>query len=497
MREFGHTNVIFSSFNFIFFFLPLTFATFFILNTRNNFKSADFFLLASSLFFYGYWNINYVPLIICSIVFNYSLSLKISAQPNEKRKVKNYLFYFGVVFNLGVLFFFKYMDFSITIFNSVFVTDIQPLNLVLPLAISFFTFQQIAYISDARFGIIRNKNFVYYATFILFFPQLIAGPIVRYQQITPQLLKVRRRFLNARNIQMGLFIFSIGLFKKTVLADTFAGFVHTGFDVYQHHTVISAWASALSFTLQLYFDFSGYSDMAIGLALLFNIKLPINFNSPYKAQSIITFWERWHITLTKFIHQYIFTKLIRLTKNYTKTKGYVIVFITMMIMGMWHGANWMFVAFSCIHATALVTNHIWNQHSNLRLPAPIGWLATFLTVVISLVFFRAQTWTDAMNILSAMFGANGLELPYFLENQLAFLGDYGVKFGRVVVEAGGHSTMPLWIAAGMCLVLCFKNSNQLLSGLKPTISTAIFSSLIFSVALLYANQPLKFLYFNF
>ena len=269
------------------------------------------FLVFASLFFYSWWNILYLPIILSSMLFNFIIgnSLNDTKNPKKIKFNKKSILSFGIVSNIALLGYFKYSDFFIANFNLATSSHIELLNLALPLAISFFTFQQISYLVDSYRQETKEYDFLSYTLFVTFFPQLIAGPIVHHKEMMPQFANTRNKVKNYKNIAMGLFIFSIGLFKKVVIADTFAVWATAGFDAATTLNLFEAWATSLSYTFQLYFDFSGYTDMAIGAALLFNIKLPINFNSPYKSTNIQDFWRRWHITLSRFLKDYIYIPL--------------------------------------------------------------------------------------------------------------------------------------------------------------------------------------------
>ena len=303
--------MLFHSFEFIFVFLPTTFFIYFFLNTKVSTKTGQWFLVLSSLFFYSWWNIIYTPILICSILTNYIIgSFLIKEAINTKNKFqKKSALIIGITANVTLLGYFKYMDFFIENINWAMGSQIELLNLVLPLAISFFTFQQIAFLLDCYKQEIKNCSFLNYAVFVAFFPQLICGPIVHCREMIPQFANNKNKILNYENISKGLFLFSMGFFKKVVIADTFAVWASIGFDKASQLNLIAAWTTSLSYTFQLYFDFSGYADMAIGLALIFNIRLPINFNSPYKSTNIQEFWRRWHITLCRFLKDYIYIPL--------------------------------------------------------------------------------------------------------------------------------------------------------------------------------------------
>ena len=355
--------MLFNSFEFIFIFLPVSFFVYFYLNHKRLTIASRAWLVFSSLFFYGWWNIAYLPLILVSILFNYTITNTMAEYDENKKNYfsKRSLLKIALVFNIGFLGYFKYMDFFIENINMVFDSDIGLLYLALPLAISFFTLQQIAFVVDSYEGLVKEKSFLDYTVFVTFFPQLIAGPIVHHKEMMPQFANIRNKVKRYKNISLGLLIFSIGLFKKVVIADTFAIWASYGFDTATTLNVFEAWATSLSYAFQLYFDFSGYTDMAIGAALLFNIKIPINFNSPYKALSIIDFWQRWHISLSNFIGTYVYTPIIRSFNKLNFHKAMFATILTFIIVGLWHGASWMFVIFGTLHGIALTINHYWKR----------------------------------------------------------------------------------------------------------------------------------------
>jgi D-alanyl-lipoteichoic acid acyltransferase DltB (MBOAT superfamily) len=274
------------------------------------------------------------------------------------------------------------------------------MNLALPLAISFYTFQQIAYLVDSYRNETKSYNFLNYAVFVTFFPQLIAGPIVHHAEMMPQFANLKNKIKNYYNIALGLFIFSIGLFKKVIIADTFAVYATQGFDVAEKLNMLEAWITSLSYTFQLYFDFSGYTDMAIGVALLFNIKLPMNFFSPYKAKNIQDFWKRWHITLSRFLKDYIYIPLGGNRK--TSIRTYTNLFTTFVLGGIWHGAGWTFVFWGILHGLALVVHRLWKK-LGFKMNVVLAWFITFNFINIAWVFFRAVNFESAIKVLKGMF----------------------------------------------------------------------------------------------
>jgi len=450
---------------------------------------AKSFLVFSSLFFYSWWNIDYLPIILVSMLFNYVVGNALNEKLHKIKIDKKMLLFFGVLANLLLLGYFKYMDFLIENINFFIDKDITLPHLVLPLAISFFTFQQIAYLVDSYRGETREYDFLNYALFVTFFPQLIAGPIVHHAEMMPQFSSRWNMVKNYKNIAIGLFIFSIGLFKKVVIADTFAVWATAGFDTATTLNLVEAWITSLSYTFQIYFDFSGYTDMAIGIALLFNIKLPINFNSPYKSLTIQDFWRRWHITLSRFLKEYIYIPLGGNRKG--SFKIYVNLMITFLIGGIWHGAGWTFVFWGFLHGFALVVHRIW-KHVGFSLHDMLAWFITFNFINIAWVFFRAKKWEDAMKVLHGMFDYTNIVLP---------------PHSTSVFLSSAHTIKEIvvWLSVGFILLLWFKNSYQIVSYPKLektkvlTIHHAIYFALLFIFSILYISLSTytEFIYFNF
>ncbi|HIM94813.1 MAG TPA: MBOAT family protein [Campylobacterales bacterium] len=478
--------MLFNSYIFIFAFLPITFTIYFYLNHKNLIKEGRLFLVLSSLFFYSWWNIVYLPLILISMIFNYIVGGKLLKNKTDKKL----LLTIGVLANLALLGYFKYADFFIENINLTLGSDMGLLHLALPLAISFFTFQQIAYLVDSYRQETREYDFLNYAIFVTFFPQLIAGPIVHHKEMMPQFARDDNRFINHQNIAMGLFIFSIGLFKKVIIADTFAIWATTGFDTATTLNLIEAWSTSLSYTFQLYFDFSGYTDMAIGVALLFNIKLPTNFNSPYKATDIQDFWRRWHITLSRFLRDYIYIPLGGNRKGSVRT--YTNLLTTFILGGLWHGAGWTFIFWGFLHGMALVIHRFWAK-LGIKLWTWLAWLITFNFINISWVFFRAKEWEDAIKVLSAMFSLDNI----VLHPALSSLKLQSVEYGKMFSNIGGDNSTAIWIIATLLSLLVFKNSIERLENFKTNNSTAIITAIALSMGILSLNKISEFLYFNF
>jgi len=492
--------MLFNSPVFIFAFLPVTFFIYFYLNQKRLTEASKAFLVLASLFFYSWWNIVYLPIILLSILFNYVIGVSLSKADEHVWVKKKTLLTIGIMMNVLLLGYFKYADFFIENINMMAQTNISLLQLVLPLAISFFTFQQIAYLVDSYRGETKEYDFLNYANFVTFFPQLIAGPIVHHSEMMTQFAANKNKVKNYRNIAVGLFIFSIGLFKKVVIADTFSVWASAGFDSASVLSFFEAWATSLSYTFQLYFDFSGYTDMAIGAALLFNIKLPINFNSPYKALSIQDFWRRWHITLSRFLRDYIYIPLGGNKKGYLKT--YTNLMATFIIGGIWHGAGWTFVFWGFLHGIALITQRVWQQFG-FRLHRVLAWFITFNFINITWVFFRAKSWEDAQKVLSGMFGrteGENFSISFnFLDTLSRWVNHplydvFPVPYKRMNVD----EIALIYSFLALIIVLVMKNSMYYLTR-DVDLKLMMFGSVIFSYAVVqsFLTTTEVFLYFNF
>ncbi|WP_457746217.1 MBOAT family O-acyltransferase [Sulfurimonas sp.] len=487
--------MLFNSYEFIFIFLPISFFIYFFLLEKRLITGAKAFLVFTSLFFYSWWNISYLPLILISMLFNYTIGNSLNENFVKVKIHKKSLLIFGILANLALLGYFKYTDFFLENFNLLFGDSVSLLNLALPLAISFFTFQQIAYLVDSYRGETAEYDFLNYALFVTFFPQLIAGPIVHHKEMMPQFASRWNLVKNYKNIAIGIFIFSIGLFKKVVIADTFAIWATNGFDIAPTLNFIEAWATSLSYTFQLYFDFSGYTDMAIGSALFFNIKLPINFNSPYKSTNIQEFWRKWHITLSRFLKDYIYIPLGGNRKGNFKT--YTNLLATFILGGIWHGADWTFVFWGFMHGLALAIHRFWNN-LGFTMNKYLAWFITFNFINIAWVFFRAKEFSDAFKILSGMLGMSGIVLTKKYENFLGFLSSYDfISFGTVTEHITGGSKSLNYILIAFFIILLLNNSNQYQKSFKATGKVMLFTLFIFIQSFLKLGDESEFLYFNF
>ncbi|WP_394238811.1 MBOAT family O-acyltransferase [Niallia oryzisoli] len=484
--------MLFNSFDFIFVFLPIVFIVYFFLNKRRLTVASKYWLVASSLFFYSWWNIAYLPLLLISLFFNFALGTLLGKE--HSRINKKAILVAGIIINSAFLGYYKYSDFFILTVNSAFDSNIALLKLALPLAISFFTFEQIIYLVDSYRGETKDYTLLDYSLFVTFFPKLIAGPIVYHNEIIPQFMSNRKKFINWKNISMGFFIFSIGMFKKVAIADTFAIWATQGFDQAESLTFIEGWITSLAYTFQLYFDFSGYCDMAIGISLMFNIQLLMNFNSPYKSLDIQDFWRRWHITLGRFLTQYIYIPLGGSRKG--KARTYINVLIIFFISGFWHGAGWAFIFWGIMHGVAMCMNRFWKAQG-FRLPKIIAWFITFNFVNVAWVFFRATSFDDALKVLKGMFGFNGFTLPDYLNGKLSVLNQYGIQYSTYFIDHIEIMKASVLIIVAFVIILALKNSIELMKNFRPTVTVSIFIAALFVYCVINLNKISEFLYFNF
>lgn len=490
--------MLFNSYTFIFFFLPITLAVYFILNGKRLVVAAKVWLTFASLFFYAYWDIRYLPLLLGSICFNYATG-SVLGRSKLGGKEKQILLIFGIFCNILLLGYYKYANFFIANLNHFLIHGIDPLNLILPLGISFFTFTQIAFLADSYKGKASEYDFINYMLFVTFFPHLIAGPIIHHSEMMPQFYALKNKVFNWKNLMVGLSLFSVGLFKKVAIADTFSAAASKGFDVVNSLNLFAAWVTSLSFTMQLYFDFSGYTDMALGIALMFNIVLPRNFNSPYKALNIQDFWKRWHMTLSRFLKDYVYLPLGGNRKGNLLT--YINLLTVFFIGGIWHGAGWTFIFWGCLNGAAIVIYKLWAK-SGLKMNKVLAWVITFNFTNICWVFFRAKSFTDAAKVLKGMVGLSGVVLPSILSDKLSALKQYGIEFGRMfnsldsAVGIGTGERVCLLVA---CIIgsLILTNSDEMARSFEPNWATVFLMSAIFFIALSDMTKASEFLYFNF
>ncbi len=473
--------MLFNSYEFIFAFLPVVVAVFFALGRASRVWALRW-VIAASLFFYGWWRPLNVLIIAPSVLINFVLA-RVLQRLNKQggRSTAGAVLLLGIAFNVGFLGYFKYSNFLVGAINDAFGTQMLLARIILPLGISFITFQKIAFLVDVHAGRVESFTLQEYCLFVLFLPQLIAGPIVHYREMMPQFHRVSCRF-DKDNVSVGLTLFAFGLFKKVFIADSIAPLVTP---IYQQATsgssiaLLPAWIAAVGFTLQIYFDFSGYTDMALGIARLFGVRLPPNFNSPLRASSIIDFWQRWHMTLTRFLTAYIYNPLVLWLTRRRAARGLSVfagpkkspgafiellmfpILLTMLVSGIWHGAGYTFILWGVLHGLFLTVNHAWrilgpklwrDRSRYARFTQPAGFTITFLCVAASMVIFRSANLKTATDLLQGMLGLHGIGLS-------------GLRSGFGM----GLKRMAFWIAAPAFIVFACPNTLQILSRCEPAL----------------------------
>ncbi|GIX40879.1 MAG: peptidoglycan O-acetyltransferase [Leptospiraceae bacterium] len=480
--------MLFNSFEFIFLFVPIVFFIYFLLAKFNR-KASRIWLVICSLFFYSYWKLEYLPLIVISIIINFTIGYFISQEKNKKILLMS-----GILFNLFLLGYYKYYDFIIENLNLFLEKKLPLLHLVLPLGISFFTFQQIAYLVDSYKGETKEYDFFDYALFVSFFPQLIAGPIVHHKEMMPQFESKENLKINYKNIAIGLFLFSIGLYKKVILADNLGIIADTGFNNPENIALFDAWLASLAFTFQIYFDFSGYSDMAVGLGRLFNIHIVWNFDSPFKTNNIQDLWRKWHITLSRFLRDYIYIPLGG--SRVSKLRSYFNLFITFVIGGIWHGAGWTYIIWGALTGIGIILHKLWKDAGyNIRNNF-FAITINFIYFHLGSVFFRSDSLKTAFEFLKGMFGFNQIILPESfkflnLDNSIEYL-NLGSKILNTI-----HADYGLYFLFAFIIAFLGKNSRELTEYFKPNIFYFIFTVFLFVTSVVNLLKISKFLYFNF
>ena len=480
--------MLFNSYIFVLLFLPLCLVGYFTINHFKKYKLAMFFLFVMSMWFYAYNNIYYLFIILFSILFNYTCYRLI------KQKKGKLFVTLGVCVDIGILMFFKYMDFFIENFNGVFKTDFNLLHIALPLGISFFTFQQISFLVDSYRGEVEDVDFLSYACFVSYFPQLIAGPIVSHDEILPQLKDTAKKKVNIENLTKGFYLFALGLAKKCLIANRFSGAVTYGYTTIDKQGTVGAIIVMLSYTVQIYFDFSGYCDMAIGIGKMMNIDIPVNFNSPYRALTITEFWERWHITLTRFFTKYVYIPLGGSRKG--KVRTYINIMIVFILSGCWHGAGWQFIFWGFIHGVFMVITRMFKKFFDALHPA-VNWLVTFLFVNVAWVFFRAPSFASALTLLRKVFSFNYNGFDETLTETFRFT-EIKKVFSVLKLESMfPHSIMVTFLIVSFFLMVAGKNALERTEKFKPTVIKAFTTVFLLVWSICTFSGLQEFLYFNF
>lgn len=475
--------MLFNSLEFLFLFLPIVFIVYFVLNKFKKYNLAKFWLLIASLYFYSYYEIKYLPIILSSIFFNYIIGiflLKTEINTNFQRKI---ILFTGLVGNLALLCYYKYWVFLIDCFNSIASQHFNTMSLLLPLGISFFTFQQISYIVDCYKGEAKHTNLIDYALFVTFFPQLIAGPIIHHKEIIPQFEDITKKKILQSNISRGFCLITIGLVKKVLLADGFITFIDSSILNLSGIDFANSWFLALSIGIQGYFDFSGYCDMALGLGALFNITLPINFDSPYKSTDISDYWRRWHITLGRFLKNYVYIPLGGSRSGTFNTyRNLMIVFI---LTGIWHGANWPCLTYGLVNGILVCINKFW-RGLNIEMNKYLAIVITFTTMIFIAPLVMIKTIPDCVKVWSSMLGINTIFATVDIN-------DFNFVFNN-----SSQLAIFLFIIS-MIIIFCLPNSNAIAEKYVKT-QNQIYSILlaaIFVTAALSITQVSRFIYFQF
>ena len=492
--------MLFNSYIFVLFFLPCCIGVYFALNRMEKPKMAMCFLLGMSLWFYGFFNPSYLLIICTSIVINYlfyRIMRRCRAASGGKTLGMKLLLVVALLLNVGLLFYFKYFDFFIENINILFRTDFMLRHIMLPLGISFFTFQQLSFVIDAYKGELPDYQFIDYACFVTYFPQLVAGPIVTHDELVPQFMDQSKKRFNWDNFAQGLYAFVMGLAKKVLLADVLGVAVNWGFGNIEGLDAVEAVIVTFAYTMQIYFDFSGYCDMAIGMAKMMNIDLPLNFDSPYKALDIREFWDRWHKTLTRFFTNYIYIPLGGSRRGALRT--YLNIMIVYLVSGIWHGANWTFIFWGICHGLFCVLTRHFDRFFK-KLPPVLGWLLTFVFVNVMWIFFRADSIADAFVILRKIgsLSADGINpdlVNCFVtaEWKLVFTKllrtDFVKNFPTIIM--GATLLIPFATVLGM------DNVYERMCRLKPTFLKAIIIAAVLVLCICSFSGVSTFLYFNF
>jgi alginate O-acetyltransferase complex protein AlgI len=468
--------MLFNSPEFIYFFLPFSITAWWVLQRMKREQDAQWLVVICSIYFYGWWDTRYVPLLIGNALGNFYLGQKISQTKSKT------LLTAGLIVNIGLLGYFKYADFFIENWNALAGSQNSLLHLVLPLGISFFSFQVIAYLVDCYKGYVSDFNLRRFAFSISFYPHLIAGPILHYSDVMPQLRG--RIVFDARQFSQGLFLFAFGLFKKSVIADRIAEKVDPLFTANSVLQFFESWVSAIGYGLQVYFDFSGYSDMAIGIGLMFGIILPQNFNSPYQANSIADFWKRWHMTLSRFLRDYLYIPLGGNRNGFAR--GLLAATITMIIGGFWHGAAWTFVLWGVLHGLFIGIHRLWMK-AGVRMSEPLAIAITLLSVTAAWVVFRAESVTQAISIWKGMLGLNGFAIPSVVSG-----------FCQACTQATLITGME-FVQGAILLAICLEyvNAQKTVQQLEPNFKSLAYFTTLFFTSIWMSGSHESFIYWQF
>lgn len=487
--------MLFNSYIFILLFLPITLIGYFSINYLGKYQLSLLFLSGMSLWFYAYFNPKYIIIIGTSIILNYCISRMLMQQ--KKATLKKWLLILGITGNLAGIFYFKYFDFFISNINAIFKTDYALRNILLPLGISFFTFQQISYLVDSFRGETENYTFVEYVTFVTFFPQLVAGPIVTHDEMLPQFRNVSIKRVNYESLSIGLYSFTMGLGKKVLLADSFSTVATAGYNNINALDSTNAIIVMLAYSLQLYFDFSGYSDMAVGLGKMFNIDIIVNFNSPFKAKNVAELWNRWHISLNRFLIKYVYIPLGG--SRGSRLKTYNNTLIVFFLSGLWHGANWTFILWGVLNGVAVIIYRTARKYFD-KLPGMVNTFIMFLIFNLTFVFFRAESVREGSIFLKKIFSCNFGSISTELTNAMESLLE--IKILSRIVPQGIITYIPGIfvfgiVIIGLIAVFTMKNTQEKVDEGVLSMKRLFSTGIILVWCILSFSGVSEFLYFNF
>ena len=535
MTPFAEFALLFNSYLFLFLFLPVALGGYYLLG-RVRLRWAALWLCAASFVFYGWWNPRFVVLLAASILFNHVVSRYVLQQASAPRR-QGWMVAFGVASNLTLLFYYKYFVTLLGVLQGWGLYADRPEGILLPLGISFFTFTQIGYLLDCRAGFVQSPSLLKHTLFVTFFPHLIAGPVLHHKEMMPQFAEPETYRFRADNLSIGGTLFVIGLAKKVLFADGIAAYADAGFVAPAELQFWGAWSTSLAYAMQLYFDFSGYSDMALGLAKMFGIRFPLNFNSPYKANCIIDFWARWHMTLTRYLTAYLYYPLAMQVSRWRNRRGLPVgsagsrtpggfalmialpTLYTMGLAGVWHGAGLQFAIYGLLHGAYLCVNHGWRVLFAKRFAPRRAWsqwcwsracvLLTFVAVMAAFAFFRASNVHEAMALLRAMVGLQGVETVQWPQHELSELA--GLQDWRLLI---GRHLLTLQLALLLAVVWLAPNSHQILGHFSPALARVQEADMrwlrwrpngawllaflvVLWVCLMHLHRETRFLYFQF
>ena len=489
--------MLFNSYVFLLFFLPFTWCVYYIFNHFKWYRTAQGALVAASFLFYGYEDYHLCFVLLGTILVNYGMHF-LFVEKIKKYRLRKILLVLGIVANFGLLFYFKYFNFLLENLNRFAGSDFTMKNIVMPLGISFFTFQQVSFLEDSYKGDVGRVDFLDYALFVSFFPQLVAGPIVLYKEMIPQFKDLSKRKIQYDNLIAGLEYLILGFSKKVLIADNFARICDAGYAGLMELNSLSAILTMLAFTLEIYFDFSGYCDMAIGLGKLFNIQIPYNFESPYRSVTIGEFWKRWHMTLTRFLTTYLYIPIGGNRKG--KIRTYVNVMIVFTLSGLWHGAQWTYVIWGMLHGFMMVVyrmgKRVWD-----RLPKIVLWICTFSFVNVAWTFFRADYFRQPFRLFERIIHGGGgwcaeSMVGAFCEGSL-WMTVFQAFFTDGQLQIICQTALGIWFLVWTTGCVYFPSSHEIVKKQYRSNTYFLYLGILLAWSFMWLSQMSKFIYFNF